>query len=251
MTMEDLPPRDHNEPPELIAHDPVIYADFDEKVEEFNSAAAEWLALKTIETPEQSSKLADFISGGRSLHKDIEAARKDQKAKWDALAKKVHEDYKRLHSRIEKIVQLPSKMQADWLEREQKRIEAEQAERRRAAEEEQRRAEERARQAASRLDAAGMADAEAEVEKARKASEAAAKEKRVKANSATGAGRAMSLRTVKRAEIVSIGKLLTHYRDDPELHECLLRLANRDLRNPRIADESIPGIKIIEERKAV
>lgn len=249
--MEDAPPNmGHNQPP-LEAHDPEVYEKLSASIERFNLACADWLALKTIETDEQSEKLTDFIAGARKLRSLVESSRKEQKGKWDALGKKVQADYVKLLDRVDAIAKTPNKMQAEWLagkrlEEERKRFEA-----MRAAEEERKRAEELRLQAEARNDAVGMADAEAAQKAAEEAEKKAAKAAKVKAGSATGGARSMGLRTVKTAKVLHLAKLFTHYRHREEVEQCLLRLANADLRSPAVDDASIPGIEIITEEKAV
>ncbi len=85
-------------------------------------------------------------------------------------------------------------------------------------------------------------EAAEEAERARKA--AAEVPLRTQIRGSLG-GRTHSLRTVWKAEILEIEKAFEHYKLRREVHELLTRLANADVRNPRLwqnpADRPIPG----------
>lgn len=60
-------------------------------------------------------------------------------------------------------------------------------------------------------------------------------------------GRAMSLKTLKRAEITDFDKCLTFFKESDAIKECVQSLANRAVR----AGQKVPGTKVIEETSAV
>ncbi len=240
-----LPPKDHNQPP---PYDESARAEFDAKVEEFNAAAKKWLEIDQLKSDVQAQKLTDFITGGRELRKLIEAKRQAERAPWMQQAKIVQDAYMALLNRLDKIIDLPRSLQTDYMKRKQRDAEEKAKAEREKAEAERKAAEERARRAASALDAAGMADAEAELEKVKKALDRAAKERRAQVGSATGGGRTMSLRKVRSAKIENINRLFMHFREHPDVSDVLTRLANAELRS---GAESIPGVTIEITEKAV
>lgn len=240
----------HNNPP-TEAHDPALYEKLSTSVENFNTAAAEWIKKGKVEDVETSEKLTDFIAGARKLRQIVDKNRREQKAQWDALGGEVQTAYKTLLDRIDAIAKTPNAMQADWLSRERQRKEQERVEAIRKAAEEKARAEEKLRQAEARTDMAGLADAEKALKDTEKQEKKAQKGVSAKSGSASGGTRSMGLRTIKTAKVTNIARLFTHYRDRPEVEEVLVRLANADLRSPDVDDSSIPGIEIVMEEKAV
>lgn len=60
-------------------------------------------------------------------------------------------------------------------------------------------------------------------------------------------GRKMSLKSTKRAEIIDFDKCLEHFKDSPDLRDCVQELANRAVRH----DFKVPGTKVIVEEQAV
>ena len=267
----DLPPRSHNHPPEILpvfppeptdeavaaaitpaedggSADPLPYdAERHAKLRlqslAFADACGKWRDLKTITTAEQSEKLTDFIAGARGLAKKVEEARKADKKVWDDKAAAVQKAYVGLTDILTRAAESVKPLQADWLRREQERIEAEKAEAKRRADEAAAEAARLAAQAAARNDVVGEAEAEKAAKEAAKLQKAANRDVRAKAGSATGGGRSMSLRTVKTAEIVNQNAVYMHFREHPRVKEVLQSLANEAIRTGFDFPENIIIVK--------
>lgn len=271
MTIEaELPPRNHNAPPELLPvfppeptaeavaeaiapaegggsaplpYDAELHAKLRIQSLAFADACGKWRDLKTIVTAEQADKLTDFISGARGLAKKVEEARKAEKKVWDDKGAAVHKAFVALTDILTRAADSVKPLQADWLKREQDRINAEQAEKRRLAAEAAAEADRLAAQAAARNDVVGEAEAEKAAKEAAKLQKVADRDVRAKAGSATGGGRAMSLRTVKTANIVSQNGVYMHFREHPRVREVLQALANEAVRAGVEFPENILTVK--------
>ena len=231
-----LAPTEEPKPYDVAAH-----TAFAVKVSAFTAACGLWKDLKTISTQLQSEKLTDFISGARTIWGTIEAKRKEEKGFWDAKGKVVHADYTLLLDKLTRAVEDLKPLQADWLTRENARIAAEKAEAARIAKE---KADEAARllaQAEARNDVSGAVEAERLLAEAAKETKAAAKPGRAKAGSATGGGRAMSMRTVRSAEITNFNAVYMHFRTDPRVQALLQQLANEAFAAKGGSTAIIPG----------
>lgn len=255
---DELPDRSHNLPPDIamlpvlppeptgeavaeamaaapIAAEPPPYdaakfAAFVLRVSAFTEACGKWRDIKTISTAEQSEKLTDFIGGARGIAKQIEEQRKADKGVWDDKGKIVQAAYVLLIDKMTRAVESVKPLQADWLKREQARIDAEKAELARLAAEKKAEAERLAAQAAARNDVDGEVEAERLRKEAAKDEKSAARTTRAKAGSASGGGRSMSMRSVKTAEIHSRNSIYMHFRDHPAVIDLLQRLANEAVR---------------------
>lgn len=232
-----------NEPP---PYDVAKHTAFALRVSAFAEACGKWRDLKTIQTAEQSGKLTDFITGARGIAKQIEDARKTEKGVWDAKGKAVQDAYVGLIDIMTRAVETVKPLQADWLMRENARIEAERAETRRIAAEKEEAAAKAAAEAAARNDVAGEVEAERMAAEAAKAKKAAERQTTAKAGSASGAGRTMALRMVRTAEIQNLNQVYLHFRDHPDVREVLQRLANAAV---RAGVEFDPKIITVKEEK--
>lgn len=245
-----LPPSGHNNPPPY-REDKV--AEHNAKAAEFLDVAGKWLDLKEIQTEDQAARLTDFITGVKQRQKATDEDRKADKKPHDDAGKKVQAAYNPIIEKLKKAVERVTPMQTAWLTKleEQRRAEA------RRAEEEARRAEAEAarlaQQAEARNDIAGEAEAEEAAKRAAEMKKDAAglAKKRAQVKSATGGGRTTSLRTVRSAKITNVRMLFMHYQAHPDVAECLKRLADAEIRAAKGAPVNIPGIEVIEERKAV
>lgn len=215
-------------------------------VSAFCDAAGQWKHLGQISRPEQSERLTDFVTGARQLFKKVDAARDAAKRPHTERAERVQAAFKPLLEKLTRVGEDMKAMQADWLRREQARIEAEKAEQRRQAEAAAAEARRLADQAAARGDISGEVDAEAALAEAEKARKAAEKPANVKASSATGGGRTMALRTQAYAEIFNFRAVFMHFEDSPEVTEVLQRLADRAVR----AGQDVPGANRRERQVA-
>lgn len=267
---DQLPDRGHNMPPELLpvlppepAEDAVTTAiskiqvlapepppydlarhtAFKLRVDAFADACGKWRDLKVIQTAEQSEKLTDFITGARGIAKQIEERRKIEKGIWDAKGAEVQKAYVGLIEVMTRAIDTVKPLQADWLKREQDRIDAAKAEAALVAKAKADEAARLAAEAAARNDVAGEVEAERLAKEAAKEAKAAVRPVSAKAGSATGGGRAMALRTVRTAEIHSFNAVYMHFREDPEVRDLLQRLANAAIRSGVEFDPKILTVK--------
>jgi predicted metal-dependent hydrolase len=249
--MDDLTPAPigHNIPPPF---DPDRHTDLAGRVEKFMDACNKVRTDGPIENDERAQFLADHIAGMRGLKKRVEDTKKLEKKPHDEAGKAVVAAYSPLEERLERAIKAMLAIQNDWLDKKRAEAEAEQERKRAEAEAIKRAAEEAAAKAAE----TGNIDAEIEAEKlvkeAAKAEKAAGREIKTSVGSATGAGRTISQRTVRKAEIQNISALFVRYRAHPKLIECLQSLADADVRAKEIteANAAIYGVKIIEAKVA-
>ena len=279
----ELPPRDHNQPPEVLpmpslpgeatpeqiaraqeaakapekindlqAYDPAQHAELAAHVQVFCDAAGKWLDIKTVQSAEQAERLTDFVTGARDLYKRVEDARKADKKPWDDLGKQVQGAYTPLAAKVERIAKSMKAMQADWLRREDARIAEEKRQAEAAARAEREAAERAAAEAAARNDISGQVEAEEALKAAEKAEKAAAKPAKAQVGSATGAGRKMSLRETKHAKVINRRACFAYFQSHPEVEELLTRLATAAVRKGDITKKTakLAGIDIYEKETA-
>lgn len=215
-------------------------------VASFCDACGAWSDLGRIETQDQSERLTDFVAGARGLAKKVEDARKAEKKVHDDRGKAVQAAYSPLLTKLDRVLDLMKNMQADWLRRENARIEAEKAAAARIAAEEAETAKQAMAAAAARNDVSGQVDAEQALEDAEKARAAALRDEKARAGSATGGGRTMSLRKTKFAQIDNIRVVYMHFERHPDVFDTLQRLANAAAR----AGEHVPGTTPYEKETA-
>lgn len=232
----------HNMPP-----GPALPPDLDETIRDFLDAGGAWLDLKSIETKEQSQKATDFVSGARAVFKKIDDERKSQKKPHDDAGKAVQEFFAPLLKKIELAADKVKELQAAFLKKERDREEAERRELERKAREEAEAAEAARAAAEARNDLSGMVDAEEAKKAAEKAASGPAK---AAAASATGAGRAMSLRKVYSCTVENRGPALSYFRDHPEVIALIERLATAEVRSQQGEKTAPPGFRLNVEEKA-
>lgn len=250
--MNDLNPRaipgGNNPPP----YDPDTHAALQKKVDAFNDAGKAWLDLKEIASEGQSEKLTDFVSGARKLWKEVDTARSDAKRPHDDAGAAVQNAYKPLLDLLTRLADKVKPLQTAWLAKLAREEEERKAALRREEEAKRKAAEEAAAVAAATNDTAAEVEAERLAKEAADAAKAAAKTTTVKAGSATGAGRSMSLRTIREVEIVEPLQVFMRFRAHPEMLELLKRLAEREVRAADWpADGTITGAKITTRQVAV
>jgi len=282
----NLPPRDHNAPPEgalplpvmpgeatpeqveraqqaawaatkheedaLQAFDMMKQAELSAHVAVFCDAAGKWLDIKIVESAEQAERLTDFVTGARGLFKRVEDARKDEKKRWDDLGAEVQTAFTPLTTKLVKIAESMKKMQGVWLIRESTRLAAEKAEVERKAREVREAAERAAAEAEARNDISGQVEAEAALVAAAKAEKLASKPVKAQVGSATGGGRKMSLRKLRTAQIDNLNLAFAYFRNHAEVREVLNRLANQAVRAGDLDEKNAPtfGMSIIETESA-
>jgi hypothetical protein len=283
MTEHDtLPPRGHNNPPEMLPvlplsdpdeaslvqaralaaeavdekwHGVVVdiekVAAFDAQVAQFCDAAGAWARIKAVSSSAQSERLTDFVSGARSLYSAVDEARKAAKRPHDERAAAVQKAFSPMLEKLERVAKSMKAMQAAWLSAERARIEREKREAAAAAEEKRREAERLAAEAAARDDISGLVDAEAALKEAEKQAAIAARPAKARAGSATGGGRAMALRTTRSAEIVNLRACFAFFQADPGVKEAIQRAADAAVRAGMSEDDAvIAGIKIVTTETA-
>jgi hypothetical protein len=241
--MSDPAPIGHNRAP-LV--DPDLLAQSRAKVDDFTQKASDWLRLGEITSAERAGELADYIAGARGVFRRIDEARVSAKKPHDEAAKAVQGIFSPLLDAITRSVDKLKPLQAAWLRKEQQRIDAEKEEQRRAAEAKRIEAEEAAAIAAANNSVAGELEAERLQKEARALKKAASREVTANVQSASGGGRTMALRTIKRVRIKDINNLYRHYRDRPEVADVLTRLAEADVRAKGWDGTWPPGTEVYE-----
>jgi len=239
--------------PDDLPYDAETWFGFHKRVSDFCDAAGAWSDLGKIDSQAQSERLTDFVTGARGLHKKVDDARTTQKKPHSDRATAVDAAFNPLKDKLDLVAKKMKAIQADWLTRENDRIATEKAEAAKIAADKLAEAQKAAAAAEARNDISGAVDAEAALKDAQKEAKAAAKPAAAKAGSATGAGKAMSLRDVIEVEVESIGKAIMHYRAAPEMLELIKTLAAREARakgfDPKV--DTIPGINLIFKQVAV
>lgn len=243
----------HNNPPSDLPYDLAAFQPLELRAREIADAGADWITLPKIETEEQAQKANDFLSQVKKIEKDTEAERKVQKAPHDARAKAVDSAFKLL---LEPLGKIAAPVKQKLVAFADAKAEAERRAKAIQAEEARQQAEEAARklaQAEARGDVFGQAEAEAKAKDAAKMAKAAAKPVQTQIKSATGGGRTMSARTIKRARIANINKAFGHFRDHPNpdylasLESMLIRMAEAELRRAD-GPSDVPGFETYDER---
>lgn len=238
----------HNRPP---AFDPQVLAEFDRTIAEFLDATQKWLTLDKIKNDIEAGQMADQISGLSGLWKKVDASRKAEVKPHDVARKEVQDEYNPRLTKLAKAIDLLKPKLAAYS---QEKAKAE-AEAKRKAEEEAAKAladAEAARKAAEeRGDISAQIDAEEAAKAAEAAAKAAAKKTETAVKSASGAGRTMSLRTVKEVEITNINVLFMALREEPEVIDTLTRVATRIIRAKDYDHDTSPlrGAITIHEKK--
>lgn len=237
-----------NNPPPF---DPDKLADLSQTVDEFMRASTDIRAKHNpIQSDAEAQLLTDHIGGLRGLAKKVDAARVDAKKPHDEAAKAVQFVFAPLLDRIKRATEAMLAMQSEWLTRKAAEAAQIKAEEQRRADEARAEAERAAREAAASGDLDAEVEAERKVKEAAELSKQAAKETKVNAGSATGAGRTVALVEVREAEIVKVSQLFLHFRDHPKVAEVLLSLANAALRSKDWDGQDIPGTKTIVRQVA-
>lgn len=236
-----------------LPYDLAAFQPLEQRARDIADAGAAWIKLPQIETEEQAQKANDFLAQVKKIEKDTEAERKKQKAPHEMAGKAVDAAFKGL---LDPLGKISGPIKTKLLAFTEAKAEAERKEKARQAEEARKEAEEAARlkvQAEARGDVFGQAEAEAKAKDAQKMAKAAAKETKTQVKSATGGGRTMAVRSVKRAKITSINVAFAHFRDHPNpayrdsLDAILIRMAEAELRRAD-GPEQIPGFEAYAER---
>lgn len=240
-------PIGHNNPPA-----PTPYEAIKLHIDDLFETAQGFLDGEPIDNEKQAEAVSKLLDEARKARAAAEAQRKleakpfdDGKAAVQALWTPLTDEKK---GRCALIIETCKKALAPWLEKLDAEKRAAEAEARRVAEEKVAAAQ-AARRAADGTDLAALERAEQLTSEAEEAQSAATRASNDKAH-AKGGSRAVTLRTVYRAEITDIGAALDHYafEDGAEIIALLQRLADRDV---RAGKRSIPGVVVHEDRVPV
>jgi len=224
----------HNNPPDEFA-----------RVTELVQNADRWLEeRKIIETDEIAERATAFLGQLREEAKDIEKARKAEKAPHIEAGKAVDQKFGTQTERLRVSAEAIKDLLTPYLEKkEAERLEAERKlrEEAEAAERNARAAAERAKGIDAQLAAAAASQHAAEIQKA------ADQQAKARTNIASGmGGRAVSLRVKRSAVIVDQGKVYRKFRDHPEVIAVLQKLADAEVR----AKRNVPGVEVRETKSA-
>lgn len=223
----------------------VAAADIDE-AERYAAVVDEWTA-KGIADDLAAGKARDLQARLTQLHKQLDEQRRIEKEPHLSAAKAVDEKYRHALTVYDRCKKSIGTLLTGWLQREQKRLDAERA----AAEAEARRLADEARRAAAEAEKSTLAAIQAE--QATKAAEDAAlraqraAQAKPQAESAHGGTRRAALRTTYHAKVTSFGPAVKQYWGRSEIVEVLERLASADA---RAGKREIPGFEILERSTA-
>jgi hypothetical protein len=220
---------------------------FDE-LEALTIEARHWLDGSIVQSQAEADAIGHLVNMARSVSKKLDALRVEEKRPHDDAAKAVQEKFKPLLSRCDLVADACKKSLTPFLQK----LDAEKRERERLAREEADRKREEAEsaiRAAKQSDLEARESAEALLRDAKKAEAAAVRAENDTAKANTG-GRAMSLRTSYRAELVDSTEAARHYWKvrKSDFDALLMQFARDDI--GRGARE-IPGFIVHEEKVAV
>lgn len=196
-------------------------------------------------TEANAGEARDLIGLVKTLAKDIEAKREEEKRPHIDAGRQIDATYKPIKEAADKAADPLSKALMAHIN-EQKRLAAEAAEKaRRMAEEEARRAAELADDpilGEDVVDAAKLAQQKADV--------AAASVKTVATVKGSEGFRAAGVRKTWKAEVTDAAAMVAHYAKHPDVIAAALKIANADARTSKGVYQ-IPGVKVIEVESLV
>lgn len=212
-----------------------------DQLQSYKDAAAQWAQGEVTET--NAGKLRDLIGEIQSIAKDADKDRKATKEPYLEQGRKIDAAFKPVASMADSFVRPLRKMLSEFLaEQERKQREAAEAARREA--------EEKARQAEAFKDDDFVGEhAAAQAKEAEAAAKRAAREAQ-HTNVAGSTGRAMGLRTYRKAKVTDAAQLVAYYAGHRDVIELCERLANAEIRSAKGAEIAIPGVEIVEEKVA-
>ena len=218
------------------------------RVDELVDTGNRWITEReTIETEDHAGKANDFLTQLRAEYKAVEKERKAEKQPHIDAGKAVDEEYKPLTALLDATAKRIKAMLTPYLTAKQRREDEERREREEQARKAQEEADRKAAEAAKSDDpirAQIAADEAAErAEEVDKAAAAVPEHATVKGEF----GRAASLRTTYRGEIVEFDKCLDHFRDHPKIKDALETLVNAAIRG---GNHDIPGVNVRQEQTA-
>lgn len=236
---------------EALQHDLRNSTPFDLSLQEIDDLFEEakvWLDGEPVKTQEQADTVAKLLDLARKAKKTADTARKVEAKPFDEGKAEIQARYKPILSKADLIADTCKKVITPYLdeqERQKREVERVAVELAEAAE----RTAQEAMHQTTVGDIEERAEAEKLVEQAKTAQLAANKLAKDKGH-AMGGARAVSLRTVRTAEITDLSAAIKHYwAIDKSVFERLVNdLANDDVRN---GVKAIPGFIINEEKVAV
>lgn len=219
-----------------------------EEIDGLLEEAQHWLDGRAVKSQAEADGVSKILAALRSAEKIAVAAKKTEKAPFDAAAAAVIEKWSLPLERVELAQRVCKDALSPWLKQEaQKKKEAAESARRIA--DAKMLAAQEAIRATSIADLAQREQAETQLRDAKKADKFAIRAEKAKAG-AHGGARAVTLRTTYRPVLIDAPKAAKHYWAErrPDMETFLLSLAETDV---RAGKRSIPGFRIIEEKTAV
>ncbi len=248
MAEPGLPPRDHNQPPEVLPYNEVELATHIDGATEFAAAAGEWLDLKVVATKDQAEHLADFIAGCRKRLKEVEAWREKAKKPHLEAGRAVDAAAARPEAFLKKSITSALALLTPY-EAEQKRIaDAEAARLRQLAQEQAAEAARLAAQAETRNDVVGQVDAEEAKKSAERLARQAEHAAKSNIQSASGAGRTIAAVVTKNVRITNPRLAAMSLASHPDLQRELVRIGNQIVRASTFNGKVPDGFELYEER---
>jgi len=239
------PPMGDNKGP---AFNPDVVAALTKDADHISEKAGEF-SEKEITNDTEAGELKDFLDAARKTLTHVENRRTAEKKPFLDAGREIDAAFAKIKDVIERAGKLAKAPLVTYLEEQERIAEAKRREEAEAARKKQEEAERERLIAERNANAAAQVEAEEKAKEAEEQAKAAEAPAKAKVTSATGSGaNATSLRTKRTAEITNMNMALLHFRDRSELKDCLIRLANADIRASKGADITIPGIKINVEK---
>lgn len=224
-----------NNPPESAQY----YID---QLEGLKDRVTQW--SQTEINGENAGALRDLIGDIKNVAKAAEKDRKATKEPYLEQGRKIDKDFKPVASLADDFVKPLTRALSEFMALEERR-------RREEAERARIEAEKKAAAAEALKEdefAGDFAQAQAEqAEVVAKRAERAADNTSVKGSDSD---RAMGLRTYRKAKIINGAMLVGHFANNPDVIALCEKLANAEIRAAKGGEVSIPGIEIVEEKRA-
>jgi multidrug efflux pump subunit AcrA (membrane-fusion protein) len=247
---------------------PEEFALLKDEVDKFLATADLWLAERPkIESADMAARAEDFDTQLRALEKKISGMEEAEKRPLMTALDEVRTRFKKLSGLVGDVRKLFKARREAWLLAEQKRIDEERRqaeEKARLAREEAERKRQEAEEAAALADKGALKGSEvsitralADAQEAEEAAaladadlDAAASAKAQVRGDQTG-GKATTLKTVYRGEIVDNGKLLAWVKKNraDELMGFLQKYADTYARSPELRKQGLPGVEFKAEQR--
>ena len=241
-----------------IGHNKPPVTPFDESREEITGLYEEaklWLDGEPVETQEMADKIGLLLDKIRKASKVADDRRKEEVKPFDAGKKEVQARYNELIGDTKTVTGIAVKATkackealAPYLaEQDRKQREAEEAARKEA--EAKRKEAEEAIRASSVANLQEREEAEAKLKEAEKAEKVLSVASKQKAQAKVAGGRAISLRTIYRPEIIDLREVARYYwQEKPEeMQRIFTQMVEVDVRS---GARNIPGVTVHEDKVA-